>query len=154
MTQSGWFVHATQITLALLVGIATACQPAINAKFAQFTPSRLHGGVINFVVGLLAMLAVSAAFRTPIPSPERVAQAPWWAWIGGCLGAFFVTMSLILLPKMGAAAYLAFMIAGQLFGAALIDHFGLLDVAVRELTWGRALGIALMIAGVVCIRLF
>ncbi len=154
MFKSEWVVQSGQIILALLVGLATACQPAINSKFAQFTPSRIYGGLLNFTIGLLAMLAVSLAFRTPMPSPEKVAEAPWWAWTGGILGAFFVTMSVILLPKMGAAIFFSVMIAGQLCSAAVIDHFGLLDVAVKHFTWGRGLGIALMLAGVVCIRRF
>lgn len=152
MPRSPWLVQIAQILLALLVGLATACQPAINAKFAQYTPSRIYGGLLNFAVGLAVMIIVFAGFRTPLASAQEVGQAPWWSWIGGVLGAFFVTMSVILLPKMGAAVFVSLVVAGQLLGATVIDHFGLLDVAARQVTWGRALGVVLMIAGVVCIR--
>lgn len=152
MTKSAWFVQTAQILLALLVGIATACQPAINAKFAQFTPSRIYGGLLNFAVGLLVMIAVFIAFRTPVASSQQIGQAPWWSWTGGVLGAFFVTMSVILLPKMGAAVFVSLVVAGQLCGASVIDHLGLLDVTVRQMTVGRTIGVLLMIAGVVCIR--
>ena len=33
---------------------------------------------------------------------------------GGCLGAIFVTCALILTPKLGAAATMAFIVTGQL----------------------------------------
>ncbi|HLO41504.1 MAG TPA: DMT family transporter [Phycisphaerales bacterium] len=156
MPQHAWLIATGQVILALLVGIATACQPAINAKFARYTPSSIYGGLLNFAVGLLVMVAVlgvySLATRTPAPSVQMVGQAPWWSWIGGVLGAFFVTMSVILLPKMGAAVFVSLVVAGQLVGASIIDHYGLLDVTSRPMSWGRILGVILLIAGVVCIR--
>jgi transporter family-2 protein len=156
MTQNSWTIAVGQVVLALLVGIATACQPPINAKFAQFTPSRIYGSVLNFAVGLAVMLTVLATYsiatRTPAPNMQQVAQAPWWSWIGGILGAFFVTMSIILLPKMGAAVFVSVVVAGQLVGAAVIDHYGLLDVTARPMSWGRIFGVLLLIAGVICIR--
>ena len=136
----------------MLTGVATSYQPGINAKFAQFTPSKLHGGVVNFAVGLAAMLLVCAAVRTPLPEPARLAQAPWWSWTGGLLGAFWVTMSLVLVPRLGAANYISAVIAGQMVGSLVIDHFGHLGLAVREVTPGRVLGVVLIVAGVGCVK--
>lgn len=150
-TPSVW-TAVGQICLALMVGITTACQPAINAKFAQFTPSRVYGGLVNFSVGLLAMIVVLLVMRTPAATVQQVSQAPAWSWIGGLLGAFFVTMSVYLLPTMGAAVFFSLVIAGQLLGATVIDHFGLLEVPIKHFSWGRLVGMLLMVAGVICIR--
>jgi len=141
-----------QLAMALLVGVITAYQPGINARFADHTPSKLHGGVANFAVGLVGMLIVTAACRTGLPTTERLGAAPWWAWTGGLCGAFFVTMSLALVPKMGTGNYLVGMIAGQLIGSMVIDHFGHLGLPVHGFTWGRAVGIVLVMAGVCCIK--
>lgn len=141
-----------QLAMALLVGVVTAYQPGINARFADHTPSKLHGGVANFAVGLVGMLIVTAACRTGLPTTERLGAAPWWAWTGGLCGAFFVTMSLVLVPKMGTGNYLVGMIAGQLIGSMVIDHFGHLGLPVHGFTWGRAVGIVLVMAGVCCIK--
>jgi bacterial/archaeal transporter family-2 protein len=142
------------IVFAVAAGLATAAQPAINAMFARHTPSKLHGGFINFFVGTLAMLLVCLLVRTPLPEGPRLAQAPWWSWLGGTLGAFFVTTALILVPKMGAANYFAAMIAGQLLGTALIDHWGLLGIEQRMLTPGRIAGLVLIFMGVFLVRRF
>lgn len=152
MSMPTWLVHSLQIFLAMLVGVATACQPSVNAKFAAHMPSRLYGGLMNFAVGLLAMIVVLLLVRPPAASMSHMSQAPWWSWTGGLLGAFFVTMAIFLVPKMGAAVFVAAVVASQLTTAAVIDHFGLLDQAVKSLTWGRCLGVALMFAGVACIR--
>lgn len=141
-----------EVVLAMLAGLATAYQPGVNAKIAAFSTSKLHGGVVNFAVGLMAMVMVSLLARTPLPEPARVGAAPWWAWCGGLLGAFFVTMAIVLVPRMGAAPYLAAMIAGQLIGSVVIDHFGQMGLAIQTVTWGRAVGVVLVLAGVGCIR--
>lgn len=142
----------TQIGLAMLCGIATAYQPGINARFAEHAGSKIHGGVLNFAVGLVAMVAVAVVMRAGLPDAGKLAQGPWWMWTGGLCGAFFVTLSLILVPKMGATSYLGAMLAGQFVASLIIDHYGHLGLAVREVSPGKVLGVVLMVAGVVCVR--
>lgn len=140
-----------QVVLAVLCGAATAYQPGINAKFAEFAGSKVHGGVLNFAVGLVAMLAVSLALNAGIPDHQRLAVGPWWMWIGGLCGAFFVTLSLILVPKMGTTSYLAAMLAGQFAGSLLIDQYGHVGLPVSPITPRKLIGVGLIVAGVVCI---
>ncbi len=140
------------IGLAMLAGVTTAIQPAINARFGSLMPSRLHGSVVNFVTGLAAMLIVCLIVRTPLPKAEALARAPWWSWLGGLCGAFFVTMAIMLVPRLGAAAYLTAMVAGMMIGSLVIDHFGMLGLDVRAVTPGRIMGIVLILAGVGCVR--
>ena len=142
------------IGLAMLAGAATAYQPGINAKFAEHAGARPWGGFINFAVGLLVMVIVLAAFRPAVPAQAKLAQGPWWMWLGGVCGAFFVTLALILVPKMGASAYLSTMIAGQLIASVIIDHFGHMGLAERAITWPRVAGVVLILAGMALIRKF
>lgn len=145
-----------QIVLAVLCGIATAYQPGINRKFADYAGSAVYGGVLNFAVGLVAMITVTAVIstitRTPLPSVSKLATGPWWMWTGGLCGAFFVTLSLILVPKMGATSYLAAMLAGQFIASLIIDHFGHVGLAVHPIGMGKIVGVLLVCGGVVCIR--
>ena len=142
------------IGLAVAAGIVTAAQPFINARFAAASGARVHGAVLNFAMGLVAMLTVAVLLRSPVPQMEKLATAPWWSWTGGLCGAFFVTMALTLVPKMGAANYLSAMIAGQLLASIVIDHFGLFACPVHLITPGRIVGVLLIGAGVVSIRLW
>ncbi|HYF14797.1 MAG TPA: DMT family transporter [Phycisphaerales bacterium] len=140
------------LLLAALAGVATAFQPGVNAKLAVFTPSRLHGGLANFLVGAFAMALACALARTPVPQRDRLAEAPWWAFTGGLLGAFFVTTAVYLVPRIGAVNYLVAMVLGQMVGTAVIDHFGLVGLAQHPFTWGRGAGLVLIAAGVACVR--
>lgn len=147
---------AIQIAVAILAGVATAFQPGVNARFAESAGARIHGGVINFAIGLAAMLVTwlvaRLAIGTPSPEPARLAQGPWWMWIGGVLGAFFVTTAVFLAPMMGAANYLVALIAGQLIASLAIDHFGLMGLPQISLSPLRIAGFVVLIVGVIMIK--
>jgi bacterial/archaeal transporter family-2 protein len=144
------------LALILIAGAATAAQPGMNAQFAKFAGHRVHGGLVNFAVGLLVMLVVWAiaarALNAPTPSPAKLATGPWWMWFGGVLGAYFVTTAVFLTPKVGAASYLSAMIVGQLIASLIIDHWGLLGLPQVSVTPTRIFGGMLILAGMACIK--
>lgn len=152
MPTSQFLLASLNILLAMLAGVATAYQPGINSRFAEAAGQRIHGAIANFAIGLLAVVVVSLFLRAGVPDHQKLAQGPWWMWLGGLCGAFFVTLAIVLVPKMGAANYLAAMIAGQLLASAVIDHFGHMGLPVHALTPGRAMGLGLIAIGVVCVR--
>ena len=80
--------------------------------------------------------------------------APWLFVAGGCLGAAYVTSALILVPKLGTAATMAFVVTGQLLAGMAIDRIGFLGVAVREISLGRVAGAVLLLAGALMIRIY
>ena len=152
MQSKSIIIMSAQVLLAITAGVATAFQPGINAEFARATGHRMHGGVVNFAVGACGLLLIAVAMRVPAPTGTAMANAPWWAWLGGVLGAYFVVMALTLVPIMGATTYLAAMVLGQLLASAIIDHWGLVGIPVQSFSLGKGLGIALVFAGVLCVR--
>jgi transporter family-2 protein len=68
------------------------------------------------------------------------------------LGTIYVIGNILLVPKLGTAVLFAFAIAGQLLAALVIDQYGLLGLAVRELSLGRIAGVAMVLAGAVMVR--
>ena len=51
-------------------------------------------------------------------------------------------------PRLGAAAMLGLVVAGQMTESLLLDHFGVLGMAQQVITPWRLLGVGLVIAGV------
>jgi transporter family-2 protein len=90
--------------------------------------------------------------RASPPGADRLARAPWWGWTGGLLGAFFVTVVVLLAPRLGVATTLALAVAGQMAMALVIDQAGWFGVATRSIDLGRAAGAVLLVAGVVLLR--
>jgi len=77
---------------------------------------------------------------------------PWWNWIGGPLGAIFVLSGASLVPKLGAAAFIASVVAGQLAFSLFLDHFGLMHLPQQSITPGRLFGVLLVFAGVMAVK--
>jgi len=110
------------------------------------------GPVVNFAVGLVALLALLLLRGVRPPAAVELARAPWWAWTGGLLGAFYVTAVVLLAPRLGVATTLALVIAGQALGSLVVDHYGLVGMAVRGMSLARAAGAGLLVLGVILIR--
>ena len=72
---------------------------------------------------------------------------------GGTVGAFFVTSSLIVAPKIGAAWWVALIVAGQMGASLLLDHQGWLGFPKQPIDLPSLLGAGLVVAGVVLISL-
>jgi transporter family-2 protein len=125
-------------------GIAVAFQPTINARLAQKVGA-YESSLISFAVGTLALFII--VMVSGRGSLRGIAGASWWELTGGLLGAFFVTLTIILVPRLGTAALMAAVIAGQLITGALLDHFGVLGLRHLPLTPLRCAGMCLLAAG-------
>ncbi len=98
------------------------------------------------------MIAFSIILRDPLPSASSLERVPWWAWAGGAFGTVFVGLSMLTLPALGGATYVALLVAGQMIAALALDHFGWLGVAQRSIDMSRLLGVAFLVGGVFLIR--
>ena len=76
---------------------------------------------------------------------------PWWALIGGLLGAFYVTVALLTVRTLGASGLTAVVITGQLAIAVVVDRFGLLGIAKQHIDASRIVGLVLLVVGVVLV---
>ena len=86
------------------------------------------------------------------PSLAAAARIPWWAWSGGLFGAIFIGLAIVLVPQLGAATFIALLVAGQMLASLMFDHFGWFSLAQRPIDLTRLIGVALLIGGVILIR--
>lgn len=136
----------------MMAGASVAFQQVLNANLRAALNSAAWSGFVSYTLGVLCMALLAFALRDPVPSVSIAARIPWWAWSGGLFGAIFIALGIVLVPQLGAAAFIAFLIAGQMIASVAFDHFGLLGLAQRPVDLSRMLGIALLIGGVVLIR--
>jgi len=140
------------ILMALVAGISVPTQAGINAQLGLWTRSPVLAATISFAVGTLSLLVYSFATRIPLPAVAAIGGHPWWIWIGGTLGAFFVTATIILVPKLGATTMVTTVLAGQMLASLLLDHFGWLGYPLHPISLGRIAGVVLVCAGVWLIK--
>lgn len=125
-------------------GVAVALQPSINGRLAQRI-GIVESSCVSFAVGTLALLLV--ALLAGEGSLKQVATARWWELTGGLLGALFVTLTIVAVPRIGTASAMAATITAQLLAGLLLDHFGIFGLRTVPFDGKRALGVALLLAG-------
>lgn len=136
--------------MAALVGAGITIQVGMNATVRMTIGSPVLAAIVNFVVGLAALVLLAVASGARVV-PGSVAAVPAWAWFGGLLGATYVAATTVLGPKLGAASFLALTLAGQMVAALLVDHYGVIGFPQSPLTPTRLVGTALLVAGVLLI---
>lgn len=142
------------IVLAFLGGAVLPTQIGLNTIVAKATASPIWASGVSFVVGTIAMFAYFVASRQPWPTVNAISTIPSYAWIAGFLGAFYVTISIIAAPKIGAALLISLVVAGQMTAAILLDHYGALGFPQHSINFGRIAGALMVVGGVVLIRRF
>lgn len=136
------------IILMVAGGVAVALQPSINARLAEKT-GYLQAATISFAVGTLILWLISLS--TSQGSFRRASESDWWQLSGGIFGAFFVTMTIIGVPRIGTTAVLALTIVSQLVAGLVMDHYGLFGMRGIPIDAKRLLGVVLLLTGVVLI---
>jgi transporter family-2 protein len=141
-------------TLAVVLGVGAGClvgmQAPINSRLGK-TVGTAQAAAFSFLVGTAALLVLASFWRGGLGQLGNLARAPWWALIGGLLGAVYVTVAIVAVRTLGASGLTAVVITGQLTISVVIDRFGLLGVAKQSIGPLRILGLALLVAGFVLV---
>ena len=142
------------LLFAFAGGVVLPFQAGINAELGDWLNSPVRAAFVSFVVGTLVLGVAAALVFRPLPSWARLGEAPWWVWIGGALGAFYVAAAIVTAPKLGAAQLVALVVAGQALASLVVDQFGWVGFEAKPISAGRAVGIVLVGAGVALVRFF
>jgi transporter family-2 protein len=136
-------------TLAFVSGLLLTVQVGLNAALRNAFGNPGTAALANFMVGTAGLFAYLLITRAQWPARAALAGAPAWAWFGGLLGAFYVASSVIVGPRLGAAALLALTVFGQLVASLVVDNYGWLGFPQQPLTLTRLVGAVLLLVGVV-----
>jgi bacterial/archaeal transporter family-2 protein len=138
----------TAITVAILfvAGLAGAVQVAVMGALGErvgIAPALAFATVVALFCALLALVAAERSFT----GFRAAFEQPAWLWLGGLMSILIVFAITLGAPRVGTAATIGLVIAGNLLMAAVIDRFGLLGQDEIPLGWPRLLGIALLAIG-------
>ncbi len=98
------------------------------------------------LTGALAVVILALA-RHSLYGFVRAVHQPWWMLLGGVMGLLIVFTVTYAGPRIGVAATVGILIAGQLAMGAAIDRWGMLGSERIALHWPRLVGIALLAVG-------
>jgi bacterial/archaeal transporter family-2 protein len=139
------------IFLACAAGACISLQAAANGSLRTHLNDIRWATFFSICGTILTAVLVMLAIRPSLPSAAALRSVPWWNWIGGPLGAVIVLSGAALAPKLGAASFIAAVVAGQLACSTMLDHFALMNLPWHPVSISRGLGVALVFTGVLLI---
>lgn len=137
------------IILIILVGLAGGVAVGLQSPLASMISQRL--GVFESVFIVHIGGAIIALLPLLFYSGGKLGQwrsIPWYALFAGIFGLIVIGAISYMIPRVGVAASITTIVAGQLLVGILLDHFGLLGTSVRTLDPARIIGMAVVLAGV------
>jgi bacterial/archaeal transporter family-2 protein len=140
--------------IIIAAGVLQAWGPPMNGALKKALVNPWLSSLISFVPIVAFLLVLTLCRPSPLPTVEQVGQMPWWAPLGGLVGAFAVVAGLMFVSKVGAGAFAGMTITANFLMSLLIDKYGWFGMEVHELSAGRMGGAALMVAGIVLICRF
>jgi len=132
--------------LAVASGLAGSVQVAVMSRLGERIGVVEALGFATAATAVLALAAVLIARRSAA-GYERALHQPWWMLLGGAIGALIIFTVTYAGPRIGTAATVGILIAGQLVMGVAIDRWGLFGSQRIALHWPRALGVALLAVG-------
>lgn len=136
---------------AIIVGFSLASQAGINSQLRSALASPIQAAFLSFLIGTVLLGVVVLIQRDKWLSVNDALSIPWWAWLGGILGAFNIAMSIYLAPKLGAVALAVSVVCGQLIASLFYDQYGLLGYPKLEISPSRLIGAVFLILGVILV---
>ena len=140
------------LLLTLLAGALLPIQTGVNLQLRCLIGHPLLAALVSFVIGTIGLAIVAAFARAPLALGSAWARGEWWQWGGGLLGAVYIVGTIVLAPRLGAATFVAALVAGQMIMSLIIDQYGWVGFAEHAISPLRVLGAALVVGGVVLVQ--
>jgi len=137
------------IFLIILIGLVGGVAVGLQSPMASMITQRLGLFESVFIVHIGG--AVIALIPLLIYGGGKLSQwrsVPWYVLGAGVFGLVVIAAISFTIPRVGVAAAITTVVAGQVLAGALIDHFGLLEAHLRPMDLTRAIGLAVVLFGV------
>jgi bacterial/archaeal transporter family-2 protein len=142
--------HPNFVAIAALMfatGIGIPLMATLNAGLGRQLASPAAATFILYAIGLVLAFGVMMA-AGGFPAAAKFQGIPPQFYLGAVFVVFYIVSITWAAPKIGVGNAVFFVLIGQLFAAAAIDHFGLFGALPSAITLKRVLGIAVMGLGV------
>lgn len=137
------------ILLIILIGLAGGIAVGLQSPMASMISQRL--GILESVFIIHIGGALIALLLLLFTGGGKLAQwrsVPWYALGAGVFGLIVIGAISFMIPRVGVAAAIIAIVAGQLLVSTVLDHFGWLGAMVRPMDPTRAIGLAIVLVGV------
>ncbi|HSL47237.1 MAG TPA: DMT family transporter [Anaerolineales bacterium] len=137
------------ILLIILIGMAGGIAVGLQAPMASMITQRLGTFESVFIVHLGG--ALMALLPLLFYGGGKLTQwkgLPWYTLLAGGFGLIVIGAISYMIPRVGVAAAVITIVAGQMLVSTVLDHFGWLGGMGRPMDPTRAIGLAVVLVGV------
>jgi transporter family-2 protein len=124
----------------------------LNSGIARSVGNPFAATAITFAVAMLLAAAVTAPLYG-LPTFAQLRAAPVTGYGAGLIMGFYALSATVIIPRFGAASFIAFILVAQLLGSVLVDQFGLFGMARRPVDAMRVAGLIVIVAGIAIMEL-
>jgi len=117
--RAGWI-----IPFIIFGGALQSCGAAMNGQLNKYVVNPWLASLISFALITFFFAGATLIMPHPLPQRSELAALPWWAVVGGLVGAVQVYAGLTLVNKVGAGPFVGFTVTAALITSLGIDHFG------------------------------
>jgi transporter family-2 protein len=140
--------------IIIVAGALQAWGPPMNGALRNSLTNPWLASVVSFLPVVALLSCVFLCAPRPLPTVEGLNAMPWWAPLGGLIGAFAVIAGLLFVGRVGAGALAGLTITANILMSLAIDKYGWFGMEVHPLSGGRIAGAGLMVAGIALISKF
>ncbi|MEG1501526.1 MAG: DMT family transporter [Clostridiales bacterium] len=131
------------LLIAAAAGVLMAIQGSMNGALGKIV-GMLEGNFIVHAIALLAVVILLFVIGLGKGDLGKVDEVPWYLFLGGLINVAIIYGVMYAIGNIGAGAATTAIITGQLAMALIIDCLGLFGLQQMPMSWGKAIGLALM----------
>ncbi|MCV9878111.1 DMT family transporter [Brenneria izbisi] len=131
----------TFIILALFNGVCISLSRSINGRLSM-ERNAFYASLWNHIVGFVFLTLIIVVQSDGFSSFHF--NAPFYAYLGGALGALFVAINSYVLPRIGSTQAAMLIISGQMISGVVIDQIS----HPSDTIWISVLAVVLIVAGI------
>lgn len=129
------------IAIALVNGICISLSRSVNGRLSM-ERNAFYASLWNHLIGFLFLTLVILVMSGGFSAFQF--NAPWFAYVGGAIGALFVAINSYILPRTGSTQAAMLIISGQMISGVVIDQI----LHPGNTLWPRLAGVLVIIAGI------
>lgn len=129
------------VGFSIIAGALMSMQAGVNGALGKRVGT-VEGAFISFAVGTLALLLLVIFMGKG--NILSVFSVPKWQLIGGLLGALYIFIMVLAVPKIGVGSAVVAVIAGQMLASTFIDHFNVFGGRQILIDWKRVVALILL----------
>jgi transporter family-2 protein len=146
---AGWI-----IPFIIVGGALQTCGAAMNGQLNKYMVNPWLASAISFALITFFFVSAFLIMPHPLPTAKDISTMPWWAVIGGLVGAVQVYAGLTLVNRVGVGTFVGVTVTAALIASLAVDHFGWFRMQSHPITLWRLVGGLLMVGGVSLISKF